>query len=385
MPPTKRTATIKHLPDDAIVRAFAAYLRVECGLSTNTLAAYQRDLRDFILDLRGEPGPTKARTPQSRAPQAPMPRTQAAAKPRPLPPPPPLLAELKRVTPARLSEHIAQLKSSQDLAGASVIRHQATIRVFFRFLVTTGQLDKSPAEQLDRPRKWRKLPRVLSADQMRQLINAPAPPLDHAGVGGASAKALSVSTATVSGESRGTRTPRRLKLHPAHAVLHLRDRALLELLYSCGLRATEACDITVKDYQQKLGVLIVSGKGDKERMIPIGKPAIRSIDDYLKRCRPLLARSDKRTDALLLSRSGRALERVAVWQIVRRSAKAAGLGKIHPHALRHSYATHLLAGGADLRVVQELLGHADIGTTEIYTHVDRSQLKKVHKKYHPRG
>jgi len=167
--------------------------------------------------------------------------------------------------------------------------------------------------------------------------------------------------------------------------LYLRDRALLELLYSCGLRASEVADLQVNDYKRALGVVLVTGKGDKQRLVPIGVPAQRAVETYLDECRPRVARDPGLAqDRLLLSRTGRPLERVAVWQLVKKAARAAGLQKVHPHVLRHSFATHLLAGGADLRVVQELLGHADIATTQIYTHVDRTHLKDVHRQYHPR-
>jgi integrase/recombinase XerD len=164
----------------------------------------------------------------------------------------------------------------------------------------------------------------------------------------------------------------------------MRDRALLELLYASGLRASEVCSIGVNDVHVTLGVVRVTGKGNKQRLVPMGEPAKRAVAMYVERCRPLLDRLDGRSDgALLLSSTGRPLERVRVWQLVQHYAKIAGL-KVYPHMLRHSFATHLLIGGADLRVVQEMLGHADIATTQIYTHVDRTRLKQVHKQFHPR-
>jgi integrase/recombinase XerD len=137
---------------------------------------------------------------------------------------------------------------------------------------------------------------------------------------------------------------------------------------------------------ETLGVVRVTGKGGKDRIVPMGKPARAAIDAYIAECRPRLHRADGRDlDRLLLSRTGRPLERVAVWQIVKKAARGAGLDKVHPHVLRHSFATHLLGGGADLRVVQELLGHADIATTQIYTHVDAGRLRDVHRRHHPRA
>jgi integrase/recombinase XerD len=161
---------------------------------------------------------------------------------------------------------------------------------------------------------------------------------------------------------------------------------MLELMYAAGLRASEVGAIRVHEYQETLGVVLVHGKGNRERMVPVGVPAQQAVRVYLDALYPDLRRFDdgRDEDRLLLSNTGRPLERVAVWQIVRRLARRAGLEKIHPHMLRHSFATHLLAGGADLRVVQELLGHADIATTQIYTHVDRSRLKSVVAQHHPR-
>lgn len=161
---------------------------------------------------------------------------------------------------------------------------------------------------------------------------------------------------------------------------------MLELMYAAGLRASEVGALKVNDLNETLASLIVTGKGRKQRVVPIGTPALTWTKRYLRESRPMLARWGDGRDRfrLLLSFSGRPLERVAVWQIVRRAAARAGLRKIHPHILRHSFATHLVIGGADLRVVQELLGHADIGTTQIYTQVDRTKLHEVLRKHHPR-
>jgi integrase/recombinase XerD len=202
----------------------------------------------------------------------------------------------------------------------------------------------------------------MSARQVKQLLEAPL--LD----------------ANIPGRPGSKKEP---------APLWMRDRALLELLYACGLRASEVADLSVGNTHETLGVVLVTGKGDKQRLVPIGRPAQSAVAAYLAGCRARLARPDNRDKGrLLLSTSGRPLDRIAVWQIVKRNAAKAGLlGKghrIHPHVLRHSFATHLLAGGADLRIVQELLGHADIATTQVYTHVDATRLKEVQRKFHPR-
>lgn len=301
-------------------RQFLLFIRVECGLSANTLAAYSRDLIDLLADM------------QERG-----------------------ISSIGGVGARELSEHLVRLKTKRELAASSIVRHLATIKVFFRWLEARGFMDENPADVLDRPTRWRRLPGVLSRRQLKALLDAPAP---------------------AHWDGKGE----------APVPLWLRDRAMLELMYASGLRASEVGAVQLTDYHETLGVVRVTGKGNKQRLVPVGKPALAAMQHYLAECRPLLAGGDGRDKGrLLLSRSGRPLERVAVWQIVRRNATAAGLKNVHPHVLRHSFATHLLAGGADLRVVQELLGHADIGTTQIYTHVDRSHLKDVHRKHHPRG
>lgn len=353
----RRPLTIPNLPTDPFIAEFKSFLRVECGLSDNTLKGYLRDLRDLITDLGKDPAPPG----ETNAPVD-------------------VLKLFTSITPRQLSEHIGRLKTDKNLTGSSVIRHLATIRVLYRYLVSTERLKKSPADLLERPTRWKKLPNVLTPGQMKKLLEAPG---QAAAPGAVEVKILKASNAGEEGAkapSSRTKKPQT----PAGAPLHLRDRAMLELLYACGLRASEVCTLRIDDLKPTLGVIIVTGKGNKQRMVPIGKPAQKAVEEYMKRCRPTLARA-KSGDTLLLSRSGRPLERVAVWQLVKKNAKAAGLNKVHPHALRHSFATHLLSGGADLRVVQELLGHADIGTTEIYTHVDRTHLKDVHRKFHPRG
>ncbi len=300
----------------SVYTRFLAYIRIECGLSANTLDAYGRDLRQLLLDL------------EDRG-----------------------IASVEQITPRVLIDHIASLRSDRHLATSSVARHLATIKVFCRWLIAHEYLEQNPADVLDQPTRWKRLPNVLSPKQVKSLLAAPTPCLDR----------------------------------PEAPPLWLRDRALLELLYASGLRASEAAGIGRNDIQHTLGVIRVLGKGSKERLVPMGKPAQDAMDAYLEQCRPRLTRPDGRDrDRALLSRTGRPLERVAIWQIVRRNAAAAGLKGVHPHVLRHSFATHLLAGGADLRVVQELLGHADIGTTQIYTHVDPMRLRDVHRLHHPR-
>ncbi len=296
---------------------FLTFLRIECGASPNTLAAYGRDVRDLLLFLASR----HVRT-------------------------------IDAVTPRHLAEHLAALKTDRNLSGTSVIRHLATIRAFFRFTCAEAGLEQNPSESLDRPTRWRKLPHVLPPRAVRTLLSS------------------------TSGEPRT----------PVRAALALRDDAILELLYAAGIRASEAAGLAVADLLESLRVVRVLGKGNKPRLVPIGGPARDALDRYLRMGRPVLARPDGRDRGrLFLSAMGRPVDRVVLWQVVKRRARAAGLGDAHPHTLRHSFATHMLMGGADLRVVQELLGHADVATTQIYTHVDRSRLKQVHRRHHPRA
>ena len=255
-------------------------------------------------------------------------------------------SSLQSISFQDLATHLRTLKTERKLESTSVARHLASIRIFFRWMEATSNRDDNPARLLETPTRWQRLPEVLTPKQMDLLLNSPR---DHGG------------------------------------PLALRDIALLEVLYSSGLRATEICLIGMDEFNSTLGVLIIHGKGSKDRIVPVGEPAIEAIKDYKKNLRVQLDRRDgKSKSRLFLSRTGKPLHRVAIWQIVQRHARAAGLRDVHPHILRHSFATHLLHGGADLRVVQELLGHSNIQTTQVYTHVDRSSLAKVVKGHHPR-
>ncbi|MBM4104690.1 MAG: tyrosine recombinase [Phycisphaerae bacterium] len=293
-------------------REWLGFLKVEAGLSPATLSAYRRDLDDLFVDL-AEQG----------------------------------VLEPRGATPEHLREHLRRLSRERGLEPTSIARHLASTRMFFRFLRSRGRIEDDPARLLERPVTWKRIPVVLSAAQMRRLVEAPS---------------------------------------PETGSMWLRDRAMLELMYAAGLRATEVTTLKVNDFHPILGSVSVFGKGSKHRVVPIGTPAVEWTVRYLDELRPTLARHEDRRDAhrLLLSASGRPLERTGVWKIIRRLAASCGLADVHPHVLRHSFATHLVRGGADLRVVQELLGHADIATTQIYTHVDRTQLREVVKQCHPR-
>lgn len=253
------------------------------------------------------------------------------------------LADWRLLGLGRIVEHMRALEQ-RGLVTSSIARHVATIRVFGRFLESRGLVEKNPTDLLVQPKGWQTLPSVLGTQQMKQLLEAPRPT----------------------------------------DALYLRDVALLELLYAGGLRAGELASLQSDRLHGDLGVARIFGKGNKERIVPIGKPALEAMNRYQQQLRPKLLRDDRPTDRLFLSRNGGPITRVVVWQIVGRHARRVGLTNVHPHTLRHSFATHLLAGGADLRVVQELLGHSNIQTTQIYTHVDSSRLKTVVEKYHPR-
>ena len=247
-----------------------------------------------------------------------------------------------------LAEHLRSLSRVRGMQPTSIARHLATLRVFFRWLEANRRIEQDPARLLERPTRWKKLPGVMSPRSMRQLVEAPRPEFGR---------------------------------------LWLRDRAMLELMYAAGLRASEVGRIRLNEFHEETMLVTVHGKGARTRIVPIGEPARDWTLKYIDEERPRLARFKDGRDEhrLLLSAGGRPLERVAVWQIVRKYASLAGLEGVHPHLLRHSFATHLVQGGADLRVVQELLGHSDIGTTQIYTHVDRSHLRDVVRTCLPRG
>ena len=234
---------------------------------------------------------------------------------------------------------------SQGMAGATRARRTAAIRMFFRHLKERHRLRANPSDLMDSPRKARALPRVLTEEEVARMIDE------------------------VKGDD-----PRAL-----------RDRALLETLYGCGLRVSEACAMKVEDIIAEGELLRVFGKGSKERVVPIGGGAGRALSAYMDGGRGALTKGDLSETHVFVTRLGRPFTRQGVFKIVRERAAAAGIAadRISPHVLRHSYASHMLARGADVRVIQELLGHADVGTTQIYTHVDSSRFAEIHRR-HPR-
>lgn len=237
-----------------------------------------------------------------------------------------------------------QSQSRRGQSTKTVARRLAAIRSFLKYLSGEGCDVEPILRQLERPKPERDLPKVLSRDQVNRLIAAPDP----------------------------------------KSMLFNRDVAILELLYASGLRASELCDLKLRDTNLQVGCVRVIGKGAKERIVPMGRAATEAIQRYLADTRPRLQRTPN--DLLFLSRTGKPLERIGLWMLVEKYGRRSGiLREVSPHTLRHCFASHLVSGGADLRVVQELLGHSDIATTQIYTHVDQDRLKGVHKKFHPRG
>ena len=244
-----------------------------------------------------------------------------------------------------MDELAAGSEEKSPAAPATLQRKSACLRSFYRHLRRDGIIEHDPTADLRSPKKSPKLPQVLSRDEVAMLLRAP------------------------SGDDPGA----------------LRDRALLELMYACGLRASEATDLEVTDVDLAAGVLRARGKGSKERMVPVGREAVAAIRAYLQRGRPQIVglREERH---LFLNRRGTRLTRQGLYKVVQRHAKAVGLEqRMSPHTLRHTFATHLLAGGCDLRSLQEMLGHADIATTQMYTHLSAERLKDVYFRAHPRA
>jgi len=248
------------------------------------------------------------------------------------------------VTARLLRDFVYQLKDI-GLAPASIRRSVSALRTYYRFLLADGIVVRDPSERLETPKRWRTLPEVLTVDEVQRLLASPT--LDD--------------------------------------PLYFRDRALLELAYGAGLRVSEWITLGVRDLLLEEALVRVFGKGSKERLVPIGRQAIAAVAIYVRELRPRLEKGEGK-GVLFLNARGQPLTRMGAWKILQRHVERAGIEKrVTPHTLRHSFATHLLEGGADLRAVQEMLGHADISTTQIYTHVDREYLRSVHRQFHPRG
>jgi integrase/recombinase XerD len=295
---------------DHLTRDYLSHLKLERGLSGNSLDAYKRDIERLsgFLSSRSKSYET-AKTSDLQL----------------------LIKELSEV----------------GLERTSIARIISGIRGFYKFLITEQVLENDPTESLELKSPRRKPPEVLSVEEMKLILKQP-------------------DTSTNKG---------------------IRDKAILEFLYATGARVSEVTTLSLNQLFLSDGLVRLFGKGSKERIVPIGKVARKAMDEYLGKVRPLFLRSSKMTSAVFLNQErGTGLSRMTIWNIIQENTRAAKIEKqITPHTFRHSFATHLLEGGADLRIVQELLGHANITTTEIYTHVDRQYLLEVHKQFHPRG
>lgn len=238
------------------------------------------------------------------------------------------------------------LLTKLGLSSRSSARYYSSLKGFFGYLIASSYIEANPMEKISAPKVSKGLPNVLNINEIEAILSQP----------------------------------------DTSKKLGLRDKALLETFYACGLRVSELINLKISDLFLNEEMIRVFGKGSKERFVPIGSSAINWITEYLKNSRPLLEKKAKSQHVLFLNSRGTKLSRMGVWKIVDSNANLAGIKKeVHPHTFRHSFATHLLEGGADLRAVQEMLGHVDISTTQIYTHIDRDYIKQVHKDYHPRG
>jgi integrase/recombinase XerD len=291
---------------DALADQFIQHLRVERGLAKNTIESYSRDVAHFLDFLE------KRNVPPHSASQV------------------------------DVMEYVASLAG--NLSVRSIARNLSALKMFYRFLVSEGKTENNPTRLLSAPKLPRRLPAVLSSEEVKRLLDQPDPSTE-----------------------RGAR-----------------DRAMLELLYATGLRVSELVGLRMSNVNLEAGYVRTMGKGSKERMVPMGGKALEALKDYLAHSRGRFLKK-RSSSHLFLGLRGTPLTRQGFWKIIKHYGLTAGIRKpITPHALRHSFASHLLEHGADLRSVQIMLGHADIATTQIYTHVTRERLKRIHEKHHPR-
>lgn len=297
------------------LKVYLQFIKLEKGLSENSVVSYQNDLERYLGFLKTEFS----------------------------------LTGLAGVSLNHIEEFLNYLADHELLSASSLARNISSIRGFHEFLAVEGITEANPAELVELPRKAQKLPEVLDADEVERILDAP-------------------DTGTDSG---------------------IRDKAILECLYGTGMRVSELTGLEQDRLIFEIGFIRVTGKGNKERLVPVGEMAQDAIEHYVRYVRPDFIKPEKKEKAknrVFLSVRGNPLSRMSIWNIVQKAAKKAEITKnVYPHIFRHSFATHLLEGGADLRAVQEMLGHSSILTTEIYTHVDRSFLHQVHKEFHPRA
>ncbi len=295
---------------EVFLKEYLTILRFEKNLSDNTVKSYETDLKKVISFLHENE-----------------------------------ITDFNEVN-ADLISQFFERQREEGIDSSTVARYMSSIKGFWEYLEYNKYIIKNPTEKLVSVKKSRKLPAVLSFEEVDSILNTP----------------------------------------DTSNILGLRDKAILELFYSSGLRVSELINLKMSDLFFDDEVIRVFGKGSKERVVPVGGSAVKWINEYLKSSRPFLMKKNKSENFIFLNKRGTKLSRMWIWKIFNQYAKDAGIKKeIHPHTFRHSFATHLLEGGADLRAVQEMLGHADISTTQIYTHIDRDYIKQVHRDHHPRG
>ena len=294
----------------ALIQEFSDYLRIEKRNSPHTVSAYRRDLSRFSAELAGQ--------------------------------------KVDSVTTANIRDFLISLRE-QGLSPASVARSLSSIKSFFKYLCQDKQFQDNPAEILETPKRWRKLPDVLSSEDVDNLLKCP----------------------------------------DLESVLGLRDKAMLEILYASGLRVSELINLQVSQLDMQVGYLRTLGKGSKERIVPIGAMAKRGVENYILNSRPALVSSRKdggKSEQLFVTRRGRGMTRQGFWKLLKGYVTQANIrASVSPHTLRHAFATHLLERGADLRSVQQMLGHSDISTTQIYTHILGKRMLEIHQQFHPRS
>lgn len=287
------------------------FLRVERQLAANTLQSYERDLKSYLQYLKEVEQ----------------------------------LESLRKVERIHILNHLRHLKESAK-TSRTVARHISSIRSFHQFLIRERVVDNDPTVHLEMPQMDKKLPNILSIEEVDALMQSP-------------------------------------DLNKANG---LRDHAMLELLYASGMRVSECINLNIEDVHLTMGFVRCTGKGSKERIIPLGKSALSACEHYLESARGELRKEGEKTEALFINQRGKRLTRQGCWKLLKQHAQKAGIQReLTPHTLRHSFATHLIENGADLRAVQEMLGHADISTTQIYTHVSKTRLKDVYSQFHPRA
>ncbi len=292
---------------DNLIEQFLDYLNVERGLAKNTIESYRRDLLKYSGYLK-----TKG-------------------------------ADAEKAKRQDIQNFLLSVKD-KGLSSSSIARNLVAIKVFYKFLIREGFIKDDPASVLDSPKLWKRLPDVLSIDEIQRLMDAP----------------------------------------DQSDWMGIRDKAALEMMYATGMRVSEVVDLRTDGLNLDLGFVRCKGKGSKERIVPIGKTASKCLTSYLEKIRPKLLKT-KTSPNVFITRLGKRMSRQSFWKIIKKHVAKANIKKrITPHTLRHSFATHLLERGADLRIVQELLGHANIATTQIYTHINKDRLKSIHAKYHPR-